>query len=230
MSAATLAVKDSPADLGLEPYRSSQVTSARFQHALRDGLTFHQAIRRRQFWSLYGMWLASQIVTSLYTQHVVLFALGQGISFILASVALGMIGFSSIIGRFATGVFLDRAGIGRALVLCYVASLLAGVVLLVTRDVAFLLLFALIFGLSFGGRSVIEVPIITNFFGLTQLAVIVGALETSFGVGGLIGPYLGGYAYDLTGGYSQVFLLCCLLSGISLVIAISLQRSVVAEG
>jgi MFS family permease len=103
--------------------------------------------------------------------------------------------------------------------------LLSALLLLVTRDALWLFLFATLFGFSFGGRSVLEVPITSAFFGLTHLAIIVGALETAFGVGGMIGPYLGGYAYDVTGGYSQVFLFCTLLAILSVAIVVFLKPS-----
>jgi predicted MFS family arabinose efflux permease len=224
---ASLVAKTSPKEIGLKPYRSIQeMGHESFDESVASGnSSLHKAIRTKPFWLLYCLWISSQIVTSLYTQHIVLFALGLGISFILGSLGLGIIGLSSIIGRFVVGFFLDRVGIRRALLFCYLVTLLSALLLLVTRDALWLFLFATLFGFSFGGRSVLEVPITSAFFGLTHLAIIVGALETAFGVGGMIGPYLGGYAYDVTGGYSQVFLFCTLLAILSVAIVVFLKPS-----
>jgi predicted MFS family arabinose efflux permease len=226
---ASLVAKTSPEEIGLKPYRSIQTRDDHResfdQSVAIEESSFSKAIRSKPFWLMYCLWLSSQIVTSLYTQHLVLFALGLGISFILASLGLGIIGLSSIIGRFAIGLFLDRVGIRRALLFCYLIALLSASLLLVTKDALWLFVFATLFGFSFGGRSVLEVPLTSGFFGLIHLAIIVGALETAFGVGGLIGPYLGGYAYDTTGGYSQVFLLCVLLAMLSVVLVVILKPS-----
>ena len=223
---ASLVAKGSPGEIGLKPYRSIQEMDRESCGSVASvDTSFRKAFRSKPFWLLYCLWLFSQLVTSLYTQHIVLFALGLGIPFILASLGLGIIGLSSIIGRFVVGFFLDRVGIRLALLFCYLVTLLSASLILVTRDALWLFLFATLFGFSFGGRSVLEVPITSAFFGLMHLAMIVGALETAFGVGGLIGPYLGGYAYDSTGGYNQVFIFCIFLALLSVAIVVFLKPS-----
>jgi MFS family permease len=96
-------------------------------------------------------------------------------------------------------------------------------VLMVTNNEMSLFVFATMFGLSFGGRTILEVPVANRFFGLLHLSVILAILETAFGISGFIGPYLAGYVVDLTGRYYELFLLCILLSIVSCVITIPLR-------
>lgn len=231
VSSASLVIKGSPEEAGLKPYSSNHASNHKSQDRdgiLAEGSSLHEAVLRKQFWLLYGLWSFSQIVTTIYTQHIVLFAIGLGIPLILASLALGVIGLSGVISRLVVGLFLDRIGTRRALIVCYVLILLAAFLLLATRDALWLFLFAAVFGTASGVRNLLEVPITADFFGLTHLGWIVGAFETAFGVGGLIGPYLAGYEYDATGGYYQVFLFCVFLSVFSLSIAATMKPSRIA--
>lgn len=51
-------------------------------------------------------------------------------------------------------------------------------------------------------------PITSEFFGLAYLGSILGAMATTFGIGGAVGPMVAGYVFDLTGSYVAAFLLC----------------------
>jgi len=165
-----------------------------------------------QFWLVYSLWALSTIMHSIYSQHIVLFAIGLGISPVTASLALGAIGFSSITGRIVTGSLLDRIGVRRALIFSYSLNAASAFLLLISTSEPLLFLFAFVFGFSFGGRTTVEVPLAVSFAGLANLGIVSGVLETAFGIGGFIGPYLGGLIFDIAGRYREVFLLCGILS------------------
>ncbi len=172
---------------------------------------------------IYILWIVSTIVHTIYTQHLVLFAIGVRITAVIASLALGTIGLSSIIGRLTMGLLLDRIGITQALVICYTINVGSALILMITKSESSLFLFAFTFGFSFGGRTTLEVPLASSFVGLANLGIMSGMFETAFGVGGFIGPYLGGRMYDMMGQYYEVFLICTLLSVLSLAITLILR-------
>ena len=75
---ASLVAKTSPEEIGLRPYRLNEQDG--HQESVNENVaivdsSFHKAIRNKSFWLLYCLFLSSQIVTSLYNQHIVLFAL-----------------------------------------------------------------------------------------------------------------------------------------------------------
>ncbi len=212
-----LVMRGDPEEMGLKPYGEEQ-EKKRSPNADQDlGKTFRsftarEAIRKKEFWMLYVLWVFSMVMSSIYNQHIVLFAITIGISSIVASIALGTIGFSSILGRLTVGFLLDRISVKRALIFCFLTNMASAVLLTLATNELSLYLFAMIFGFSMGGRITLEVPLASGFFGLTNLGGVLGVLETAFGIGGFVGPYLAGYMFDRTGRYHELFLSCALLS------------------
>lgn len=218
MLSAGLVMRSGPEEMGLKPYGEElsdersldegRQTSTR----IAQDFTVREAIRKADFWMLYALWVFSMVMSSIYNQHIVLFAITIGIPSIVASIALGTIGFSSILGRLTVGFLLDRIGTKRALIFCFLINLASAALLAVTTNELSLYLFAMIFGFSMGGRITLEVPLASGFFGLANLGGVLGILETAFGIGGFIGPYLAGYMFDQTGRYYELFLFCAFLS------------------
>jgi len=228
--AAGLMVKDRPEEMGLKPYGENEGDTGELKDRPPDtsgparNVSVQEALGKREFWLLYSLWIASTVVRTIYGQHIVLFGMRLGIPSVLAAIALGVMGVSSIIGRLAAGLLMDGIGMSRSLVLCYVINVASTVLLLIVTNELSLYLFAMIFGFALGVRITLEVPMTTRFFGLAHLGMILGILETAFGIGGFIGPYLAGYVFDLTGRYLEVFLFCILLSATSLAITMGLAR------
>lgn len=48
-------------------------------------------------------------------------------------------------------------------------------------------------------------------FGLTHLGSILGAIATTFGIGGAVGPVFAGYTFDVTGSYTVAFSICIVM-------------------
>jgi OFA family oxalate/formate antiporter-like MFS transporter len=184
-----------------------------------------QVLRRPEFWLLFNLWVLSTVVRSIYFQHIVLFSLTINIPSIHGALTLGIMGINSIIGRIFIGFIMDRFGSSRSLILCYVINLFSTLILIYTKTEFFLYLFAILFGFSSGGRTTLEVPLVMDFFELKNMSIILGMFEIAFGIGGFIGPYLGGYVFDILGRYNEIFLFCSFLTMISLVITIFLNNN-----
>jgi MFS family permease len=73
------------------------------------------------------------------------------------------------------------------------------------RQLWMLYIFAIIFGLTFGGSSAIITVFIGDIFGTRSLGAIMGILTSGFGLGAAIGPAIGGYVFDVSGQYSAAF-------------------------
>ena len=68
-------------------------------------------------------------------------------------------------------------------------------------------IFALLFGLGWGGMGPATAALIGEIFGLGRLGAITGLVDVGFNVGAAIGPVLGGLIYDLRQSYFLSFLL-----------------------
>ena len=141
--------------------------------------------------------------------HQVAYALDQQIDKVAAASSLGMIGMASILGRFFFGWMCDRisdAKYASALGFLFMA---AGMFLLLrTTTVTTLFVFALVFGFGYGSITALMPYLLADRFGRHILGASYG-MQVFFvmATGGTSGPMIAGYIYDLTGSYTNAWLL-----------------------
>ena len=64
-----------------------------------------------------------------------------------------------------------------------------------------LAIFALVFGLAYGGWVALLPAVVMDYFGGRNVSGIIGILYTSAGVGALIGPSAAGFIFDVSRSY-----------------------------
>ena len=69
------------------------------------------------------------------------------------------------------------------------------------------LVFAVLYGFSFGGRGPLFIAIRADFFGPRSFATIFGLSQVVLTVGIFIGPIFAGWIYDVMGRYGMAFLI-----------------------
>ena len=102
---------------------------------------------------------------------------------------------------------------------------IALIVLMVSKELWEFYLFAMLFGIAWGGIGVPRSPIIAEMFGLRAHGLIFGVVDNSYTIGGAIGPIVTGYIFDLSGSYQYAFLLAFIISITGLVLTIILNPS-----
>ncbi len=179
-------------------------------------LTFSQSARTFQLWLICFINMA--ILTCLLSVlvHIVAHARDIGIPTHMAAGVLSTIGGASMIGRFITGMVIDKIGSKRSMTLSLLV-LVCGLLILNTADTtALLYFFAVIYGLAHGGFFTVLSPIAAELFGVRAHGSIFGLIVFFGCTGGAIGPVLTGYLFDTTGSYSLPFLLFFISSLIGL--------------
>jgi MFS family permease len=139
--------------------------------------------------------------------HLVPYATDHGISAFTASLILGMIGAGSTFGRLALGGMADRLGRRQSLAGAFLLMACMLVWWLMSTSVWALLIFALLFGIGYGGIVALFPALTTDYFGVRQAGAIIGLLYTSASIGSLLGPTLAGIAFDLYHSYAFPILL-----------------------
>jgi len=168
------------------------------------GLTLRETLRQRSFWWLYAATVLAAPTMFVPFAHVSAAARDAGIDNAAAVGLVGLIGIGSLVGRFAMGALADRLGRGLTLVLMQV-SMGASYLLWGAADgyPAFAV-FALWFGLSYGGIVSLLPALCMDLFGARALASVIGTLYSGAALGNLLGPVLAGRAFDQLGGYGLV--------------------------
>ncbi len=87
---------------------------------------------------------------------------------------------------------------------------------------ASLALFALWFGLSYGGIVSLLPALCMDLFGARAVSSIIGALYSGAAVGNLLGPTLAGAVFDRSGSYGPVIWTCIALSAVATLASVRL--------
>ena len=92
------------------------------------------------------------------------------------------------------------------------------------RSYLALAVFAVWFGLSYGGIVSLMPAICMDLFGARAVSSILGTLYSGAAFGNLLGPVLAGAVFDKTGSYVPVIWACLLLATLSAIASAQLLR------
>jgi len=168
------------------------------------------ALQTRAFWALFFAYLCTPLAVFPVVTHQVAFAVDQGWPRQFVAGIFGLTGFMSVVGRIVFGFAADRIGRAQSASLSYACTALGTLALLSLErwhHAASLYVYALLFGAGFGARGPIITAMASELFPGRQFGRIYGALSLGNGIGGALGPWLGGAIFDVTGSYRTAFLL-----------------------
>ena len=127
----------------------------------------------------------------------VVFATDAGISSERAALLVGLIGAASVVGRLALTGFSDRTGPVRMLQYCFVGQPIAFAVLVVAGgDYRFLVAYAVIMGVAYGGFVALIGQVAAHLFGVRGLGAVLGWTFLGAACGSLLYPPLVGFLAD----------------------------------
>lgn len=169
--------------------------------------TLASARRTAALWLLTAVFTMTFLVVFLPMVHVVPFALDLGVPPVRAALVLSLIGAGSLVGRLLSGAISDRLGRVPTLGTALSMQALAFLGFLASTGVGLLYPSALLFGLSWGGASILFPAIVGDFFGRLAVGTILGFVWAIAASAAAFGPVVAGYLYDLTGSYGGAFAL-----------------------
>lgn len=179
------------------------------------GSTLAEALRDHRFWWLYLGVVSAAPTMFIPFAHVSASARDLGIDAPRAVGLVGLIGIGSLVGRFAIGALADRLGRTLTLVLAQVSMGAAYLLWQAAGGYLALAVFALWFGLSYGGIVSMLPALCMDLFGARAVASILGTLYTGAAAGNLLGPVVAGAVFDATGSYAPVQWSCLGLSALA---------------
>jgi MFS family permease len=176
--------------------------------------------RDSRFWTLaICQGLAVMVCMTVFV-HQVAYATDNGIGKIAAATSLAAVSMTGFIGQFFFGWLSDRLKDPKYASFVGTLFVLAGMILLINaKSISQLYIYALIYGFGYGSLAPVVPIIAANRFGRHVLGSIYGLLTFFIGIGGSIGPILGGFIYDRFGSYRYLWLInIIVLTGIAIAI------------
>jgi predicted MFS family arabinose efflux permease len=120
--------------------------------------------------------------------------------------SLAVIGLFNIVGSFAMGWAVGRWRMKSLLSLVYATRAVAVLVfLLAPKTEVTMLLFAAVLGLTFLSTVPPTAGLVAKFFGPANMATLFGFVMLAHQLGGFLGAYFGGQAFEATGSYDWMW-------------------------
>ncbi len=120
--------------------------------------------------------------------------------------SIGVIGLFNIVGSFAMGWAVGRWRMKSLLSLVYAARAVAVLVFVLSpKTEAVMLVFAAVIGLTYLSTVPPTAGLVAKFFGPQHMATLFGIVMLAHQLGGFLGAWLGGKAFDWTGSYDWMW-------------------------
>ena len=196
--------------------------------------TLRGALGTGPVWLIGLAWFFMAVSIHFVNTHLVALLVGIGHPALLSSSVLASVGVFSVINRAVSGGISDRLGRVRIFVAGVVSACLGLLTILSlltaggARGVGWFYAFAVLFGLGTGAQTTQVTALASDLYRGRFFGSIIGFLTIGFGLGGAVGPWLGGLLFEWTGSY-RVMIGCVLATqaaaALSLIAAGRLGRS-----
>jgi MFS family permease len=208
-----------PADAGLRPLgadvdepirgtQKGQVAQVRTRTFLR------QAQKTSAFWNLIGIHYWGCAGHAIILVYLVAMAEEQGIAPGLAAGAFVALSVTSTLTRFGVPIAADSIGSKWVMAACFFLQVTPVFLLFFAHDAWMFYLFAVLFGIGFGGEMSAFPIINRQYYGSAPVGTTYGWQMMGAGLGMASGALLGGLLRDLTGDFTATLALSLALSGV----------------
>ena len=187
---------------------------------IRTKVFLKQAQRTGAFWNLIGIHFWGCAGHAIILVYLVAMAEDEGVPKGLAAGAFVTLSVTSTITRFAVPVIAERMGSKPAMAGCFFLQVAPIVLLFFAQDAWHFYLFAVLFGIGFGGEMSAFPIINRQYYGSGPIGTTYGYQMMGAGVGMAAGALIGGQLRDFTGNFDATMALSL---GLSLVGVISIM-------
>jgi MFS family permease len=190
------------------PPRESTSTAITENSSDEISFTVGEAIRTRAFWFISIGHGASLFVIGAVMVHLVAH-LNETLGYSLAAAAnvVLIVTALTVFGMLFGGIFGDRFEKRYLLAAAMVGHTAGLFVLTFAETLPWIILFAMLHGISFGVRAPLTAAIRADYFGRNSFGTLLGFSSMIILIGMVTGPIVAGISYDQTGSYQSGFLL-----------------------
>ena len=213
-------IRNKPQDYGLLPdgdKPGAEAESANLPRAARrptePEFTTRQALRTPAFWFItFGHGFGSMVILGIFSHLGLLMVEDLGFSIQQTAWIVSVYTAISMIFQMLGGYIGDRIPKNVALFIFTAVQGIAIVVLATASSLFDFYLFALLFGIGFGGRNPLTTAIRGEYFGRASFGKILGVSTVPMNILLLISSPLAGYMRDVQGSYESAFMTLAVLN------------------
>ncbi len=178
--------------------------------------TIREATKSAPFWMLVTFTVINSVVFFFVSVHIVPYITDTGISTASAALIFTFINGSSIAGIFLAAPIAARLGNRGALLLFLALQAATLFLFILSKSLLAFFVLAIVFGFGLGGTNPLRAVMVSYIFGMRAVGTILGLIGFSWAIGGVIGPYLSAYIFDVSQSYNIAFLFAGFLNIIAI--------------
>ena len=204
MAAMIAIYRNRPEDRGVQPYGAAPGDSDRLtRRPAADRVRLFTTFMRQTtaYWNLCSIHFLGCVGHAVILVYIIPIAVHEGLSLVVAASLLTVLSGVSILTRAAAPILSDNLGPRGVMTAAFVLQGLTVIILFWTHDTWLFFLFAVVFGVGYGGESG-SFPILNRkYFGHAPVGSVHGVQMLGAGLGMAVGGWAGGVIFDITGGY-----------------------------
>lgn len=219
-----LLMRDAPADVGALPYGLTQAPPAPATRP-SGAAVMGAALRSPTFWLLTAtFFICGASSNGIVGTHFVPHAVDHGIAQTTAAGALALMGLMNFVGTLGSGYLTDRFDPRALLAVYYGFRGLSLIFLPFVSDPLGLAIFAIFFGLDYIATVPPTSALVADTFGRANAGTVFGWIFFAHQIGAALAAWLGGVAYELTGGYGIAFIAAGVLAIAATGLSLGIRR------
>ena len=175
------------------------------------------------FWKLVSVHYLGCLGHSIVIVHVIPIAVIAGVDMMSAGGILSTLMAVSVLTRFATPVIADQLGAKWSMAIMFILQGLPVLMLFWTHELWQFYLFAVIFGIGYGGEGSAFPIINRQYFGRGPMGRSFGWQQAGAGAGMATGGWVGGLLYGVLGSYDATIVLSTVASVTGALVLLSME-------
>ena len=206
-------IRNRPEDMGLQPDGDSEILSESVLTEVEEpDFTAGQALRTPAFWILTIMQVASSVAIVTLALHLVPKLTDMGMTLTGAGTVVLTYTIVALPSQFLSGYFADRLPKTLMIAIFLAIQGVAITIIAFADSVLLAYIFALLYGIGFGGRNPLTTAIRGEYFGRKAFATIMGISQFPMNIGMIGAPLFAGYMFDTTNSYTVPFSVFAILT------------------
>ena len=190
-----------------------------------SSISVGMALRSRGFWFLGITHSVSLVGWGALRVHMIPAMVDIGLTEQAAANVMSLSLIIASVGRLAGGFLGDMIGTRKVLVVSILIQAIALVIFAFASTLTHTLIFAIVFGVSFGARGVLMTVMRGEVFGRTNFSRLAGLMDPVSTVGVVASPIFAALVHDSTGSYRIAFVTLAFISALGIFLLLGIPKA-----
>lgn len=225
---AAIPARHPPQDMGLLPDGTNlrDQGSVGYEKTTRmqtEEWSLGEVVRTPAFWLLVTLNVLVAATLFMAGIHIVAHATDIDIPTTSAALIVTFMGAANILAKVVSGTIATKRGTKFTLLLFLVLETVTLFLFAIIRPLWSFFFVAALFGAGIGGAAPPLTAMVSQFFGLRSVGVIMGVIGVGWAAGCAFGTFLGDFIFDVSGSYVTAFLIAGGFAILVIILTIALK-------